>query len=66
MDDLNVNFTGDLQKVSIDSKDTLVLTTDRVLSHEQRTNINHLLDKSFPNNKTLIIDGGLKFSIATE
>jgi hypothetical protein len=66
MDNGQITFTGDLQRVVISPSDTLVLTCDKILTETQRNHIGEILQSRFPENEILIIDDGMKLSVASK
>lgn len=59
-----IEWSGDLQRVTLGKNDVLVLSVDRVLSMDAAAKIAAMLEHYFPEHKVLIIDSGAHLGVA--
>lgn len=56
----------DIKKVSIKPEDTIVIFYEHTLGPIERDRIGQQLKKTFPNNKAVIFEAGMKMSVLSE
>lgn len=61
---LEVRYLGDMQKVSLNPGDIVILQCERELSEEDSWRIKEYLSDVFKDNKCVVISGGFKFGVA--
>lgn len=57
---------GQVQALHLAPGDTLVLTVDRRLSHEEAERLRASLEARFPGNKALVLEGGMALATISE
>ena len=60
MENTEIKFLGDLQRLELKEGDQFVLTCDRILSYEQAAVILKSWNFFMPDIKLLVLDGGMK------
>lgn len=59
----DIRILGDVQKLSLKDGDTVVLLTDRLLTQEQVQRITNSLLSTFPRNKAVVMQDGMKLGV---
>lgn len=58
-----VLYMGELQKLSLAPDDILVISTERILSDQQREYLQHIFNKYAAGRSVLVLDGGFKLGV---
>jgi hypothetical protein len=64
-DDPKIKYLGDVQRLSLQPSDWLVLSVDEAISSEMATRLRVQMEERFPGNRVLILGKGMTLGVVT-